>query len=209
MITRRLVTPSVIGLAIGLSGLLLLKGAMIYTGELAEAFTREPQDYLDGKWYVGSMSNLGGIVWFGCAAILAFASTLTSENRVLLFWAAILTFAMGFDDIFMLHDDIYPRLGIGDKEIAFIYALAAGATVILGIRKLPHGSSLALMGAIGFWGLSVVLDRYFNEGDQFAEDGAKFVGICFWLCGWATAAWACVRGDNAATGLSGYGDRPV
>ena len=90
-------------------------------GEPPAVFTREPQQVLGGSAYVGSFSNLGGMVWFGAAAILSFAGSLKLSDRRILILAAVLTWAMGVDDIFMLHDRLYTKLYLNEGIVSAFY----------------------------------------------------------------------------------------
>ena len=79
----------------GCLAIALVALASSFLGEPAAVFTREPQEVLKGPFYVGSFSNLGGLVWFGAAAIMSFAGSLKPLDRGALILAASVTWAMG------------------------------------------------------------------------------------------------------------------
>lgn len=158
-------------------------------GEPAAVFTREPQGVLDGPFYVGSFSNLGGLVWFAAAAILSFAASLKPLDRGALILAALVTWAMGVDDIFMLHDRVYPKLYISDPVLYALYFGTIGVIVLRSYRQLARSTLMGIAIAVIFWVLSAVFDLFFNTMGQLAEDGAKFIGIVVWAAAWTRQAY--------------------
>lgn len=158
-------------------------------GEPAAVFTREPQGVLDGPFYVGSFSNLGGLVWFAAAAILSFAASLKPLDRGALILAALVTWAMGVDDIFMLHDRVYPKLYISDPVLYALYFGTIGVIVLRSYRQLARSTLVGIAIAVIFWVLSAVFDLFFNTMGQLAEDGAKFIGIVVWAAAWTRQAY--------------------
>ena len=157
--------------------------------EPAAIFTREPQGYLDGPFYAGSFSNLGGLVWFAAAAILSFVASLKPGDRGALILAALVTWAMGVDDIFMLHERVYPRLYLNEILVSALYFGAIGVILWRYYRQLGRATLAGIALAVGFWVLSVVFDRFFNDLGQLAEDGSKFMGIVVWAAAWIRQAY--------------------
>ena len=158
-------------------------------GEPAAVFTREPQQVLDGSFYVGSFSNLGGLVWFGAAAILSFAVSLKPSDRTALLLAAMLTWAMGIDDIFMLHDRVYPKLYLNEFIVTALYFGTIGLIVFRSYHQLERSTLVGIGLTVIFWILSQVFDTFFNNIGQLAEDGSKFIGIVVWAAAWIRQAY--------------------
>jgi len=158
-------------------------------GESPAVFTREPQAVLKGPFYVGSFSNLGGLVWFAAAAIMSFAWSLKPLGRGALILAALLTWAMGVDDVFMLHDTIYPKLHLNEIFVSALYFVVIGVIIWRFYRQLARSTLVGIAIAVMFWGLSEVFDQYFNHIGQLAEDGAKFIGIVVWAAAWIRQAY--------------------
>jgi hypothetical protein len=158
-------------------------------GEPVAVFTREPQQILNGAFYVGSFSNLGGLIWFGAAAILSFAVGFKPLNRTALLLAALLTWAMGVDDIFMLHDRIYPKLYLNEYILSALYFGTIFLIVLLSYRKLAPSTLVGIGLTVFFWVLSQVFDTFFNTVGQLAEDGSKFIGIAVWAAAWIRQAY--------------------
>lgn len=173
----------------GCLAIALVALASWFLGEPAAVFTREPQAVLKGSFYVGSFSNLGGLVWFGAAAIMSFAGSLKPLDRGALILAALVTWAMGLDDVFMLHDKVYPRLYLNETLVAALYFGAIGLIVLRYYRQLARSTLVGMAIAVIFWVLSEVFDHYFNDIGQLAEDGAKFIGIVVWAAAWTRQAY--------------------
>lgn len=153
--------------------------------EPPSVFTREPQQVLDGSFYVGSFSNFGGVIWFATAAILSFAAVIKRSERGALIAAALLTWAMGLDDIFMLHDRVYPKLFLSELMVYSIYYLTIALITLRFFRQLDRSTLVGIVVGAGFWVLSAALDRFFNVGSgQLAEDSMKFIGLSVWAAAW-------------------------
>jgi hypothetical protein len=158
-------------------------------GEPPAVFTREPQQVLHGSFYVGSFSNLGGLVWFGAAAIMSFAVSLKPSDRGALILAALVTWAMGVDDIFMLHDRVYPKLHLNEVLVNAAYFGTIGLIVWRYYRQLARSTLVGIAVAVAFWVVSAVFDQFFNNVGQLAEDGTKFTGIVVWAAAWTRQAY--------------------
>jgi hypothetical protein len=160
-----------------------------FLGEPAAVFTREPQEVLKGPLYVGSFSNLGGIVWFAAAAIMSFAGSLKPLDRGALILAALLTWAMGLDDVYMLHDRVYPKLYLNERFVSAAYFGVVGVIVLRYYRQLAYSTLAGMAIAVVCWVMSAVLDHFFNQIGQLAEDGIKFIGIAVWAAAWTRQAF--------------------
>jgi hypothetical protein len=158
-------------------------------GEPAAVFTREPQAVLKGSFYVGSFSNLGGLVWFGAAAILSFAASLKPGDRGSLMLAAAVTWAMGLDDVFLLHDRVYPRLHLQETLVSALYFGTIVVIVLRGYHQLARSTLVGVAIAVLFWVSSAIFDLFFNDLGQLAEDGAKFIGLVVWAAAWTRQAY--------------------
>lgn len=173
----------------GCFAILLVALASWILDEPPAVFTREAQSVLKGSFYVGSFSNLGGVIWFATAAILTFTASLAPSNRGALLLAAVVTWAMGLDDIFMLHDTVYPKLFLSETLVSALYFGTIGVIVVRYHRQLARSTLVGMAVAMMFWVLSAVFDRYFNHIGQLAEDGSKFIGIAVWAAAWIRQAY--------------------
>lgn len=158
-------------------------------GEPAAVFTREPQRALNGAYYVGSFSNLGGLVWFGAAAIMSFAASLKPLDRGALILAALVTWAMGLDDVFMLHDEVYPKLYLHERVVSALYFGAIGVIILRYYRQLSRSTLVGIAVTVFFWVLSVVFDLFLRGFGQLPEDGSKFIGLVVWGAAWTRQAY--------------------
>ena len=157
-----------------------------------EWITREPQTVLDGSWYVGGFSNLGGVVWFATGGILVFAAAFGTRLRIPLAGAAIVTWLLGLDDIFLLHDAVYPKLGAPESVVVGGYFLLIAILVWRTHTALQQSTLVGVGLAVFFWIASQLFDRFLNHSvldlDQLTEDGAKFVGAAIWAAAWINEA---------------------
>lgn len=171
-------------LALGAVALLHLWRHVSY-GDL----TRDPAASLDAPMYLGLLSNAGMVLWAAATGICLFAGGLCRLSRPGTRWPAFLlafgalTGFLLMDDLYMFHDEIFPdHLGISQGLmygaylglIAFLFVYFRGV-----IARTPY---LLLLACAGF-GVSVLADIASDSiGDFFlVEDGAKFVGIAYWL----------------------------
>lgn len=160
-----------------------------YLGKPADIFTREPQTVLEGAWYVGSFSNFGGLVWFTAAAIMSFAASFNPKGRMGMIFAALVTWAMGMDDVFLFHDSLYPKFHLDDDFVYVLYFCLIALIVLRYRGQLVRATLFGIFLTVFFWMLSAVLDKFFNDMSQLAEDGAKFTGIVIWSAAWIRQAY--------------------
>ncbi len=188
----------IVAMTIGLLGVACTGILAVLLDKDPDMFTREPQIALEGPWYVGSLSNMGAVFW--CVATVASGLTATVlSGRLQRMFAAVgvLSAALLFDDLFLLHDAVYPKLGINETMVQAIYLLAI---VVIVLRFRAEMGNLVIAGVVltlGWWGVSVFLDTFFNDHainlDQLSEDGAKFIGIVVWAGTWTALAHLTLR----------------
>jgi hypothetical protein len=152
--------------------------------------TRDP-GAVTGRIFIGMLSYMGIILWAATAAISYLGAILlykiNEASRFLLF-SAFFTTILLFDDAFALHDEIIPRLlHIHEWPIYLVYLLLIILYLVyFGRYILTRTDYPILMGALLFFGSSIVLDVFFDEFPTLAlqplfEDGTKFIGISLWL----------------------------
>lgn len=148
-------------------------------------------------FYYGLVSNLGIMVWTAGAAVCLFASLLlflkwSSKNELaFLFAAAIFTSWLALDDLFMIHEDVLPQLGVPETLTYVLYAGVAGAYFFFSWRTIMIMRPMLMASALALLGGSVAIDVLVNSDSAvrvFAEDGAKFLGILAWTSFHVTAA---------------------
>jgi hypothetical protein len=157
--------------------------------------------------YFGFFSNLGVLLWCSSASVCFFAGMLLKQRKAdrskILFMvsAGIFTGLLLFDDLFLAHEVIYPKiLGVDEKYVFSVYVILAGI-YLLYFRDLiiRNGYSLMVLSLIFFF-ISIFFDTLLQEVGtlrRIAEDGAKFVGIATWMTFHCRAAWLlCTENPN-------------
>jgi hypothetical protein len=138
--------------------------------------------------YTGFLSNMGMLFWSSTVAVCFFTATFVARRAAtrptgrFLYASGLLTLFLLMDDLFQLHERVFP-LSLGIPEpIVFLGYLSVTFVYLVRFRGVILESDYLLLGlALGFFGLSVAVD-VFTEGELYLwEDGAKFVGIVTWL----------------------------
>ena len=139
------------------------------------------------------------LLWCSAASVCFFASMLLTQSkadyRKILFMvsAGLFTGLLLFDDLFLAHEVIYPKvLGVDEKYVIAVYAIFA-VIYLAFFRDLivRYGYSLMLISLILF-AISIFEDLF--QGDtgvvrRIGEDGTKFIGIATWTTFHFRAAW--------------------
>lgn len=187
------------GLRIG-ALITLITGAVLVVLYLATrlagiSFTdlsRDAAATLDGPWYTGALSNSAISLLLVGAGIALFAAALLPDGesrsrKGLLVALSLVVIVVAADDLFMLHEAVFPLVGIGSVMSFAIYGIALFA-VLWTWRGVIMGSTdwifLALSAlALGF---SVAIDVVLEErlftlpfSGELIEDPAKILGMVF------------------------------
>lgn len=155
---------------------------------------RDPVVLLGGPLYTGWFSQLGCALWFVSVGFCFLSLQLISKDhpmprmRSFLIYSLALTTFLGVDDMFLLHDEILPYLGIKENLIALGYFMAVVVYLLLYFKVILKTQYVVLGLAFFFLGLSLSLDRLpgqkiFTPGawqSVLIEDGAKMIGIILW-----------------------------
>lgn len=144
-------------------------------------------------WFAGWLVYAGAVGWFGASAV-AFLGWLLLRTRprrrraaAMLGGYSVLTFIMGFDDLFMLHDGvIWFVFGIGEKYLMTLWVVLA---VIWGLAFLPEllrdPDMPIFVAAVLFFAYGIGADLVPQiEDSGINEEAAKLAGIIVW------ALWA-------------------
>ncbi|PVZ03964.1 hypothetical protein C8D89_11973 [Actinomycetospora cinnamomea] len=86
---------------------------------------------------------------------------------------------MSADDLFLLHEGVFPEIGIPEVAVLGAYFVAA-IVFILRFRVQLAESALLIGGALLMWVLSGVVDLVVVAGSFLLEDGAKLAGVALW-----------------------------
>lgn len=152
--------------------------------------TRDPLAITDGEFYFGLLSNIGIILWCAAAIICLFTHFILSAvnlglSQHFFLYAGLLTSLLLVDDLFMVHESVFPRyLNINEKAVMALYLLFMGFLLIRYRFKILSTPYLVLMSSLLFLGLSMIVDMALDilpDYQYILEDGLKFLGIMGWL----------------------------
>lgn len=150
-------------------------------------------------FYTGFVTQLAGMLW-SAATTVCFLSWLLLTRRSgdyngirrLFLQGGILTFVLLLDDVFLFHEEVFPKyLHINERLPILGYLVLGIAFVVSNWRMIQTSEYLILIVALMLFGFSIALDalpiqdlnvRYFWEKlRMLLEDGSKFAGIASWL----------------------------
>ncbi|MBX2990266.1 MAG: hypothetical protein KF749_03750 [Bacteroidetes bacterium] len=151
--------------------------------------TRDPTAVAGIQAYIGFFSQLGIFFWAGAAAVCFMCAAIltrhaeSSEARKFLLVSGLVTLWLSFDDVFLLHEEVFPYFGVPETLVVLSYP---GLVLLYLFRfrfLILNTEYMVLATALFFFGASVVLDFYKPpQLDRYLfEDGAKLTGIVAWL----------------------------
>ncbi|WP_222843715.1 hypothetical protein [Flagellimonas flava] len=139
--------------------------------------------------YTGFFSQLGIFFWIAASTLCIFGANMDLKRHEILgfkrflYLSGLLTLLLCFDDVFLMHEVLYPFLGIPEKAVYVIYALIIIFWIVNFYSVIVKTDYILLLMAFFFFGLSVILDvfpiPYLNP--YLFEDGFKMVGIVSWF----------------------------
>lgn len=189
----------------GIPALVLLVVMLIITGRTGIPmiyFTRDFAATLQAPVYVGLISNLGVLVWASAAAISLFSAMLERRRGRhpdvgrLLFFGGILCAILALDDLFLMHEVVFP-LYLGIPEIG-VYAgyFILVSTFFAVFSKTILRTRYTLLGiAMWFFAVSLAVDfgsdiAGVNLAAEYSlEDWAKLFGIVFFCAYFASVSF--------------------
>jgi hypothetical protein len=167
--------------------------------------TRDPITLLEGKPYIGLISNTGIIFWCATSAILLFSSKISAIQKkprsqiFFLLFSGLLTLLLLIDDLFMMHDVIFPEyLNLGDGVFYSFYGILLVALLAFYRRFIMSTDYILLILAIIFFGGSAVIDSVLVIRSKFDypysfEDSLKFFGIIAWFAYFTRTSYRAVQ----------------
>jgi hypothetical protein len=157
-------------------------------GVPVDELTRDPAAVMRIPYYIGLLSNWGIMLWSAAAAICLFSAWLLREQKSASFaWllaSGLITLLLALDDMFMLHEDVFPNVfGIHEKVVYLIYILGGGIYMLYFLPEFLKRKYLLFAAAVVLLGISVISD---SIGRWFAvptavEDSFKYAAIVLWL----------------------------
>lgn len=163
------------------------------TGIPPARFTMDPAALAGSHPLLGVVSNIGVLLWTAAAAISLFTAMLLHGRRAqreharFLLVAGLLTAWLALDDLFMLHEWLFPIvLGIPQAIVLAAYAAIVGLFLVRFGALIARTDMLLLGFALAFFAASVAADQL--PGAWFGawgwlyllEDGCKLLGITGW-----------------------------
>ncbi|MCP4184861.1 MAG: hypothetical protein GY761_16335 [Hyphomicrobiales bacterium] len=146
--------------------------------------------------YLGIVSTLGIILWVATASVCLFAAYLMFMQKAprafveFALLAGLLSTWLAFDDVFLVHDNLAPKLGVPQNLVLFSIALAAILYCLRCWRVIVRSDAVMFGLATGCLGMSVLIDVFHfstdhwpflvDSGRTFIEDGFKFIGLFCW-----------------------------
>ncbi len=160
-----------------------------------DAMLHDPLTVAQAPFYTGCLSNLGILGWAYAASVFFFGWQQALEHSAskghtnFLFCSWIISTVLTLDDLFILHEDVFPSvLGIQEEAVYALY-FALIAAYLLAFQKILRNKLAAiLIPALLFFGLSIVLDEIVTQLPLVLEEGAKLLGILTWAFYAHTAA---------------------
>ena len=171
--------------------ILIVAIASYYLNIPISRFTRDPLAITDGHPFLGVVSNIGAILWSATVAICFFSYailiTYKKSHDVLSFimFGGFISLLLLLDDLFMLHERIYPKYLGGSEKIVFLFYVSLLLLYLVKYRLIIIETDLIyLILAAFFFALSMLIDllpESFLPWHHLFEDGPKFIGIVSWF----------------------------
>lgn len=154
-----------------------------------DAFTQDPNARFNAPFYIGLFSNIGIMIWSAAVTICLYsawriAAAADKKARQFLFFSGIITLIMTLDDLFQLHELVFPQyLSISENMVYLTYLNIYLIYFIRFRKQLLNSDFIALGIAFFFLGLSTIIDLLPlpMEKDTFLEDAMKLLGAVSWL----------------------------
>ncbi len=163
--------------------------------------------------YYGFISTLGVMLWTMTAAIALFVAIvifISRNNLNLLNFAltsGILSGWLALDDAFLLHEKVFPALGVAQNLVMGIYVLLTLLYVAASWKTIFRFDFWILVFGGAAFAASLFIDIYFSSLLPYLvylEDSAKFIGIFCWMSFHVSALARALGRHPAASGWSGH-----
>jgi hypothetical protein len=169
-------------------GIVAIIGISAAYGVPVEDLTRDPAAVVNIPYYVGLLSNWGVMLWSAAAAVCLFSAwVLRGKQGTATSWllaSGMITLLLAVDDMFMLHEDVFPNVfGIHEKVVYAIYGILGFFYILYFLPEILKRRFVILAAACFFLGLSVLSDsigRWFYVPTAL-EDSFKYIAIVLWL----------------------------
>jgi hypothetical protein len=163
----------------------------IYYNIPISRFTRDPLAITGGHPFNGIISNIGIILWSSSVAFCFLSYLLLMKRkesfkvRGFIMLGGFISLVLLLDDLFMLHERIFPRyLGINEKILFPLYGMIILLYFFRYRTTIIKTEFIYLILAITLFALSFLVDglpESILPMHHLFEDGAKFLGIISWV----------------------------
>ena len=173
-------------------------------------YTRDPLAHFDdASPFLGSLSNIGVLLWCAAAAICIFTGLLLASRFFFAF--GLLTAWLAADDLFLLHERVIPGLtGLSQNVVYGIYVIGVAALLIAFRRRVLRSDFLMLLFSLGFFAVSILADLLLDRDfawHHLIEDGSKLLGIAGWLGYLGRVSMLAIRSELSGEGNGKPGGR--
>ncbi len=195
----------IVVVAVGL-GLLVVLLVLRHYGVDPRLAATDPDDIAKAPAYYGGMALFGFGVW-GAGAGAAFVGAVAARGGAdpagigrMLLQAGLLTAFLAIDDMYQLHENGLPSIGIPQKLVILGYVVVLLAWAWANRAAIRATEFPIVVVGLGFLALSVLLDQeiFGIARGPFFEDSPKIIGICLWSLWLARSAVRLVRSQRDA-----------
>lgn len=154
-------------------------------------FTQDPASIMDTPFYLGFFSYIGILFWCAAATLCFFTRILFHDDdaaqkrkRLFLLYSGLISALLMFDDLFLLHEVVFPEYFMIPKNAVYLIYLNVLLLYVIFFRAELAGSEfLILVVAAGMLGISQFVDSLPMPipEDSFLEDAVKLFGIVTWF----------------------------
>lgn len=175
----------IVAITFGIMGLVLW-GHLFYDVPFVQ-LTGDFASTLEVPFYLGFQSQIGVFFWSAAVTVCFYSAHMIfdAERKIFFISFGLLSVLLGLDDVFMLHESVFPALGIHQKVVVLSYGIFVGTIFLRFYKVILLTDYLLLFIALGFFAISLFIDNFILEATEyitkFAEDGAKFIGIVSWF----------------------------
>lgn len=153
--------------------------------------TRDPNTILKGHTYTGMISNAGIFFWSASATICLFTAVFIyklnrmTKSFLLMLFSGLLSFVLGFDDVFQMHEKMFTDIRYIPEELFFItYFICIIFIVVVSYQSFIETDFVMWLLALSMFVMSIVVDHNYiciQNDHAFWEDAFKFTGIVIWM----------------------------
>ncbi|MDA7903319.1 hypothetical protein N9B31_06610 [Mariniblastus sp.] len=160
-------------------------------------FFIDPVAEFNSPMYIGSVSNLGVLLWGAAASVCIFGGWLAfncknqHETAWFLLCAGLVSMVLMLDDLFLLHEEVIEdHLFIPQQFVFAAYGVMVMVLIVRYRKTILESDYMLLFLAFVFFSISVGVDLFVEPeefvifgsfpGRHIIEDGFKLLGIASW-----------------------------